>query len=240
MLVDFWTYTCINWLRTLAWVVPGRTGTPTRASSSSASTRPSSRSSGRRQRAPGGRGMDVRYPVAIDAATRCGMPSPTATGRPPTSPTRRADPAPPVRRGRVRRVGAGHPAAPTEAGRQRRRELVSVDARRLRGAGRLGEPRVARDVPRLQQAQNLVSAGERGRRLRGAASPGSSTSRRSTATGRRPGAVAGPREGRLSFRFHARDVHLVMGPASATRRCRSGCCSTASPRAGRTDSTSTS
>ena len=30
-------------------------------------------------------------------------------------------------------------------------------------------------------------------------------------------------EGRLSFRFHARDAHLVMGPRSPARRCRSRC-----------------
>ena len=47
VLVDFWTYTCINWLRTLAFVRAWSEKYGDRGSSSSASTRLSSRSSAR-------------------------------------------------------------------------------------------------------------------------------------------------------------------------------------------------
>ena len=46
VLVDFWTYTCINWLRTLAYVRAWAEKYRGAGWSSSASIRPSSRSSG--------------------------------------------------------------------------------------------------------------------------------------------------------------------------------------------------
>ncbi|HEV2872046.1 MAG TPA: hypothetical protein VG409_11575 [Actinomycetota bacterium] len=44
-------------------------------------------------------------------------------------------------------------------------------------------------------------------------------------------------EGRIAYRFHARDLHLVMGPAGEGLPCGSTCVSTGSPRgaAHRTD-----
>jgi hypothetical protein len=66
VLVDFWTLTCINWLRTEPDIAPGRRPTETTGWSSSASTRPSSRpstrsaASGRRPRS------EDRLPVAVD------------------------------------------------------------------------------------------------------------------------------------------------------------------------------
>ena len=55
------------------------------------------------------------------------------------------DPAPPVRRGRLRGVRAGHPAV---AGHRRRPGLGR--RRWFRGASGLGEPAVSRDLPRLR------------------------------------------------------------------------------------------
>ena len=46
-------------------------------------------------------------------------------------------------------------------------------------------------------------------------------------------------DGRIAFRFHARDVHLVLRSRTRTRPCRSACSSTASRRATPTGSTST-
>ena len=66
VLVDFWTLTCINWLRTEQYIAPGRRPTETTGWSSSASTRPSSRlstrsaASGRRPKSEDG------LPVAVD------------------------------------------------------------------------------------------------------------------------------------------------------------------------------
>ena len=47
-------------------------------------------------------------------------------------------------------------------------------------------------------------------------------------------------DGRIAFRFHARDVHLVMGPSMRGSSCRFVCSSTASLPARRTAWTSTS
>ena len=122
VLVDFWTYTCINWLRTLAcvraWSEQVRGAT---AWSSSACTRPSSRSSATSTTCAG---RSRRWTSATRSrstpTTRSGRRSPTTTGRPPTSPTRegqirhhhfgeggydeqeRVDPAAARRRGRAR------------------------------------------------------------------------------------------------------------------------------------------
>ena len=89
-------------------------------------------------------------------------PSPTTTGRPSTSPTRRANPPPPVRRGRVRGVRTGHPAAAARSrSRGHRRRPGPVVARRARGAGRLDDPGVAGDLPRLRRRPELRVAGRR-------------------------------------------------------------------------------
>jgi hypothetical protein len=68
----------------------------------------------------------------------------------------RANPAPPIRRGRIRRMRNGHPTA---AGRVRTRHrtprLGIGRSRRLRGSGRLGEPKVSRDLPRLRASTRV-------------------------------------------------------------------------------------
>jgi thiol-disulfide isomerase/thioredoxin len=89
VLVDFWTYTCINWLRTLgyvrAWwekyvdhglVVIG-VHTPEFPFEHDVDNVRAAVEE-----------MNIRYPVALDPASRCGTRSRTATGRRCTSPTR--------------------------------------------------------------------------------------------------------------------------------------------------------
>jgi hypothetical protein len=87
VLVDFWTLTCINWLRTEPYIAPGRRPTETTGWSSSASTRPSSRpstrsaASGRRPRS------EDRLPVAVDNDYAIWSAFDTTTGRRCTSST---------------------------------------------------------------------------------------------------------------------------------------------------------
>ena len=50
-------------------------------------------------------------------------------------------------------------------------------------------------------------------------------------------AVLDAAPGKIVFRFLARDLHLVLGPARRASRCVSACCWTASPRAPITAST---
>ena len=143
VLVDFWTYTCINWLRTLpyvrAWaekyadqglVVIG-VHTPEFAFEQDVDNV---------RRAV--KDMRIDVPVAIDndyAVWRAfdnhywpALYFVDAAG---------PDPAPPLRRGRVRAVGDGHPAAADRGRRCRSGEnLVSPDAARARGRRRLGQP----------------------------------------------------------------------------------------------------
>jgi hypothetical protein len=66
VLVDFWTLTCINWLRTEPYIAPGRRPTETTVWSSSASTRPSSRPSTRSAASGRRPGARDRLPVAVD------------------------------------------------------------------------------------------------------------------------------------------------------------------------------
>ena len=66
VLVDFWTLTCINWLRTEPYIAPGRRPTETTGWSSSASTRPSSRPSTRSAASGRRPGARDQLPVAVD------------------------------------------------------------------------------------------------------------------------------------------------------------------------------
>ena len=90
VLVDFWTYTCINWLRTLAMSARGRRSTRSRAGRRRRPHAGIPVRARRRQRPPRPRrtcGSSIRS--RSTATTGSGAPSTTATGRPPTSPTRR-------------------------------------------------------------------------------------------------------------------------------------------------------
>ena len=100
-------------------------------------------------------------------------------------------------------------------------------------------------LPRLRARPELRVAG--GRRARRAARPTRAGPLRLNQwalagdwTIESRASVLEPSRGRIAFRFHARDVHLVMGRARAARPCRSACSSTASRPATRTGSTSTS
>ena len=168
VLVDFWTYTCINWLRTLgyvrAWaekyedqglVVVG-VHTP---------EFPFERDVDNVRRAA--KDMRVEYPVALDsdyavwrAFSNRYWPAVYIADAQGT------DPAPPLRRGRIRGVRKDHPAVAGRGRRRRRRRRPRLRRRRrFRGSGRLGEPGIARDVPRLRAGAELrVSRRRRARR----------------------------------------------------------------------------
>src|SRR5215218_10672673 len=128
VLVDFWTLTCINWLRTEPYIAPGRRPTETTGWSSSASTRPSTRSaaSGRRPRS------EDRLPVAVDNDYAIWSAFHTTTGRRCTSSTRTAHPRPPRRRRTLRAVRARHPAAARRRARARLRRRARRTDRRAR------------------------------------------------------------------------------------------------------------
>ena len=92
--------------------------------------------------------------------------------------------------------------------------------RRVRGAGRLGHARVPRDLSRLRAGAELRV--RRRCRIRGASGvrrTGASGAEPVGAVGKldaRPGkSVANQADGRLAFRFHARDVNLVMSPPAS-------------------------
>jgi thiol-disulfide isomerase/thioredoxin len=111
VLVDFWTYTCINWLRTLAYLRAwadnyrdhGLVVTGVHTLSSTSSTTPTTSA-----KPPPTCGLGIRSRSAT--TTPSGARSTTTTGRRPTSSTPRAGSAPSLRRGRPRTVRAG-PAA---------------------------------------------------------------------------------------------------------------------------------
>ena len=89
-LVDFWTYTCVNWLRTLpyirAWAEKYADRGPDRRRRPHAGVRLRAR---RRQRDRPGSRPRVEYPIALDNDYGVWRPSPTTSGRRSTSPTRR-------------------------------------------------------------------------------------------------------------------------------------------------------
>ena len=209
VLVDFWTYTCINWLRTLgyvrAWAERVRA---TRASSWSASTRRSSRSSGT-PTTSAGRSTDDGRRVSGRARQRLrglgGVRQPLLAGR--LHRRRRGpDPAPPLRRGRLRRVRARHPAAARR-----------VDGSATPGLGRSRGLRGCRPTGRTCDRPRPTSARARPRQTRGAAPGRARCAQPVGADGRldvepRCGRARPRRAAGIAFRFHARDVHLVMGP----------------------------
>ena len=171
--------------------------------------------------------MDVAYPVALDPdyavwdafANRYWPAAYIADAR-------GADPAPPVRRGRAtseqERVIQGLLGVDGElvsvepAGFEAQADWANLDSpETYLGAEQAPEPRATRRASLNQWSlEGDWTIGGRAVTLdRG--------------------------EGRLSFRFHARDVHLVLGPREPGWRCRSRCYSTASRPETRTGSTST-
>ena len=176
VLVDFWTYTCINWLRTLPYIRAWADAYGDKGWSWSACTRPSSASSTTSttfaaRRAPWASSTRSRSTTT----TRSGRRSRTSTGPRSTSPTPRAHPAPSVRRRRLRKVGAGHSPA---ACRRRRGRLAgragAGRAARHRVRRRLAQRAIARDLRRLARSEGFASPGRRDRRaarVHGAVAP---------------------------------------------------------------------
>ena len=196
VLVNFWTLTCINWLRqepyVRAWSQAYRSdglvviGTPRRSSRSS--TRSTS-SGGRRrsEESTTGRGRQrlrdlerLRQPLLAGALLR-------RRGR--------RHPRPALRRRTLRAIGARHPAA----ARRRARACLGRRGRRG-GGGRLGPPGYARDLSRLRPQRRLRRLGP-GRRVG------------DWARGRR--ARSGRREHRLPVPRTRRESGAVAGSARA-------------------------
>ena len=223
VLVDFWTYTCVNWLRTLpyvrAWAAKyadaGLTvvGVHTPEFGFERDVDNITAAVARlRRRVPGRDRQRLRRLAGLREPLLAG-------GR--TSPTRE---------GRIRyhHFGEGEyaaiemvdPAAPDGRGRERRRPGPGHGrAEGTRGGRRLADAPVARDVRRVRPGHGLRPGG-RARfdepQTYSAPRGCRSTSGHCRATGPSAGtpAVSNEPGGRIAFRFHARDVNLVMGPAT--------------------------
>ena len=246
VLVDFWTYTCINWLRTLgyvrAWhekykdqglVVVG-VHTPEFPFEHDADN---VRWAAKDER--------VEYPIALDpdyAVWRAfdnnywpAVYIADAEGR-----IRHI----PLRRGRIRGVRDGRPDAAARGRPRGRPRRPGLGRRRgVRGSGRLGDPGVARDATsatsRRRTSCPRMPPSSTSLRTSACRTGWSATSGRCRGTGRsgRGRAWLNEADGRLVFRFHARDVNLVMGPPACEAQSRSACSSTASLPATLTGST---
>ena len=157
-----------------------------------------------------------------------------------------ADPAQPLRRGRLRGVRAGRPdAAARRRPRGRARRPGLRRSRRLRGAGRLEPPGVARDLPRLPAGAELhVGRRRRVRRAVHVRRAGSAGAQPVGAVRRVDGRAGGERAERAT-RVGSRSASTPATSISSwarrrkARRCRSACSSTASLPAMPTGSTST-
>ena len=247
MLVDFWTYTCINWLRTLG-VRPrvGRASTRIRGWSSSASTRPSSRSSTTSTTSAGPPGTARRVSDRARQRLRglARLRQPLLAGGVHRR-RRGADPAPPVRRGRLRGVRDDHPAAAARGRpRRRRRELVSVGPDGLEAQADWATLESPETYLGYEQAQDFASPGRRARRASHLHRAGSAGAQPVGARGRLDDRAAGERaeRGRRADRVplpRPRRQSRHGAARRAARRCRSGCSSTESLPATLTGSTST-
>ena len=158
VLVDFWTYTCVNWLRTLpylrAWAAKyaRRRADRRRGAHAGVRVRAQRRQRDRavarpRGRVPGGGRQRLRRLARVR--------QPLLAGDVPRR-RRGPHPVPPLRRGRVRHDRDGDPAAPARC-RRRGHRPGSRDGRaaRPRGGGRLADAALARDVPRLRPEQRV-------------------------------------------------------------------------------------
>ena len=231
VLVDFWTYTCINWLRTLAFV---------RAWSEKYGDRglvvigvhtpefPFEREVENVREAA--QAMRVEYWIALDSDYGGGTQPGTGT-TPSTSQTRRAGSGTTTGEGEyddgewMIQHGCARP--------QTRASITSSSrrARRIRGASRLDEPAPPETYLGYAQGQNLDSPGGVAYdEPRSYVAP-EALQRNSWALGgnwtiEERASVLNEAGGRIAFRFHARDVHLVLRSRRA-RLSRSVCWSTA-------------
>ena len=221
VLVDFWTYTCVNWLRTLpyvrAWaakyadagltVVGVHTpefGFEHNVDNVIAQARDARRRlpDRARQRL---RGLErVRQSLLAGRLHRgC----------------RRPDPISPLRRGRIRGDRDGDPAAADGRRRGRRRSgpgdgrpsglEVAADWRTC------SRPRPTSATARAAASPRTMSPGSTSPRLRRArTAPAQLLGALGDWTVAGHAAVSNEPGGRVAFQFHARDLNLVMGPAS--------------------------
>ena len=174
VLVNFWTLTCINWLRQEPYVRAWVEGLPRRRAGRHRRPHPGVLLRARRRPRCGARPMAraIDYPVVVDndygvwsAFDNHYWPALYFVDR------GRRHPRPALRRGALRAVGASHPAAARHRSRARRRR-----GDRRGGGGRLGPPAHSRDLPRLRTRRALrVSAGrvdQRTAHVRPARAPG--------------------------------------------------------------------
>ena len=196
VLVDFWTYTCINWLRTLA--VRPRVGREVRGPGPRRRRRPHAGvpvRARRRQRPPGGRGDGRRVPGRARQRLRglAGVRQPLLARRLHRR-RGRADPAPPLRRGRLRRVREGRPAAAPRGrrGGRRRRARLGRAATGFEAQADWANLESPETYLGYEQAQSFASPGAALDEPRTYVAPDrcGSTSGRSRATGRSSAARA--------------------------------------------------
>ena len=218
VLVNFWTLTCINWLRTepyvRAWSQAYRDdgliviGVHTPEFSFEHEHRPGAAGDrGAGDRLPGRgrqrlRGLErLRQPLLAGALLR-----------------RRGGhhPRPPLRRGPLRAIGARHPAAARRRARARLRRRATGWRRRPTGTTCARPRRIsattAASASRHRAAPRSTSAAP-------TSSPSAcaSTTGPSPASGRSGGSsvVLDRAGGSIAYRFHARDAHLVLSRRSA-------------------------
>ena len=220
VLVDFWTYTCINWLRTLpyvrAWAQKYRqelvvigVHTPEFAFEHNVDNVRRARAADE-DRVPGRDRQRLRHLARVRQPILAGALLPRcARTRSPAS----------LRRGRVRTVRAGHSAPAGEAGAP---ACATVTSSRSMPRG----VEAPADWANLRSPENYVGY----ERTENFASPGGAESDRRRVyaaparlalnqwalagdwTMGRQATVLNSPNGRIVYRFHARDLHLVMGP----------------------------
>ena len=158
VLVDFWTYTCVNWLRTLPYVRAWAAKYAGQGLTIVGAHTPEF-----------GFEHDVDNVIAQARALRrrlpdrhrqrlrrlAGVRQPLLAGDLPRR-RRGTDPVPPLRRGRVRHDRDGDPAAAAGCRCRRHRSGSRVGrSAGPRGGGRLPEPALARDVPRIRPGERV-------------------------------------------------------------------------------------
>ena len=223
VLVDFWTYTCINWLshaslrpRLVREVQGPGTGGDRRAHAGvrlrrGHGQRPLSRE-GHADRLSGRGRQRTRHLECFQKPILAGIVFHRCA---------RAAPASPIWRGLLRAVREDHPELLSEAGAERiSHELVSVDGSGVEAPADWSNLKSPENYLGYERTQNFRLAGGATLaepRAYGCPAPAASTNGRSpgdwTVSDGAVAARTGP-NGRIAYRFHARDLHLVMGPAA--------------------------
>ena len=220
VLVDFWTYTCINWLRTLpyvrAWAEKYKDQGLVVIGVHSPEF-PFERDIDNVRRAA--KQMKVDYPIAVDsdhaiwrAFHNQYWPALYLVDA----------------KGRIRHhhFGEGEYERSEQVIQQLLAEAGARDAggarsarssARHRGRGRLARPEIRRELRRVRAHRELrLPRRPRSRPAARVRRPDADAAQSVGPVGRLDGAAEAPRStrrgGRIAYRFHARDLHLVMGP----------------------------